>query len=299
MDINRKQFDQARDNLAEQSLSDTKKQAILSDIYEQSSAPARSGWILSPFVRLFSARRVLATALAVVLLLSGTAQAVSGSLPGDTLYGMKVNVLEPAALAFQFGQQDETEYRLALLKERVEELKTLKQNSREQNKKVTDDSRKASRKATAKTIAGIARTAAADKKDIRDYLKRKVKTYNRLVGANVAINVQWGAHTSTESAKNRGAADSDRQNTTESSQKKDGQTRSDDTDDTKDAGEDTTTGSTSTEKTTNPQTSASTSIDTRIDTGDNEGDEDLNAESAGTGKEKDGLPQKETKDEEL
>jgi hypothetical protein len=298
MDIDQKQFNQARDNLAEQSLSDTKKQAILSDIYEHGSAPAQSGWILSPFVQLFSARRVLAGALAVVLLLSGTTYA-AGSLPGDTLYGMKVNVLEPAALAFQFGQQEETEYRLALLKERVEELKTLKQNSREQNRRVTDDSRQASRKATAKTIAGIARTAAADQKDTRDYLKRKVKTYNRLVGANVAINLQWGAHTSTDSAKNRGAADSGRQNTTESSQKKDGQTRSDDTDDTKDAGEDTTTGSTSTEKTTNPQTSASTSIDTRIDTGDNEGDEDLNAESAGTGKEKGDLPQKETKDEEL
>jgi uncharacterized membrane protein len=292
MDINQKQFDQARNNLAEQSLSDEKKQAMLADIYKQGSAPATSGWILSPFVRLSSARRVLAGALAVVLLLSGTTYAAAGSLPGDTLYGMKVNVLEPVGLAFQFGQQDETEYRLALLKERVEELKTLKQNSREQNRRVTDDSRQASRKATAKTIAGIARMTAADQKDTKDYLVRKVKTYNRLVGADAAIKLQLGANASTDSAENRGSADPDGKSATASPQNMDNPIR---VDDRIKVQVDTKADSTSTDTTENSQMRASTSIDTRI----NVGGKEPKASSTDNKKEKDNLPQKEAKNESL
>jgi len=270
MDINKKQFDRARDNLAEQSLSDEKKQAILSDIYEQSSAPAKGGWILSPLARLISARRVLAGALVVMLLLSGTTFAVAGSLPGDTLYGVKVNVLEPVGLALQLGQQEKAEYRLTLLRERVEELKTLTQNSREQNKQITDNSRQASRKATAETIAGIASTVAEDKKDTRDYLERKVKTYNRLVGANVKIKLQLGS-TSTDPAKDKGSGDPDGQGATTSPQNIDNPNRPEDKDNTKIMEVNTKTDSTSTDTTEDSQTPASTSIDVRTNAGDNVG----------------------------
>jgi hypothetical protein len=262
MDINQKQFDQARENLVEQSLSDTKKQAILSDIYEQGSAPATSGWILDPLVRQFSARRMLATALAVVLLLSGTTYAVAGSLPGDTLYPMKVNVLEPARLAFQFGQKEKAEYRLTLLEKRVEELKTLRQN-----KQVTDNSRQASRKATAETITRITSTVTADQNDTKDYLVRKIKTYNRLVGANAKINLQLGANASTDSAENRGSADTNGQNATASPQNMDDPVR---VDDRIDVQVDTKADSTSTDTTENSQIPASTSVDTRINVGGKE-----------------------------
>ena len=292
MDINQKQFDRARENLAEQSLSDTKKQAILSDIYKQSSVSAVSEWGWIPLGRLFSARRVLAGALTVVLLLSGTAQAVSGSLPGDRLYSMKVNVLEPARLAFQFGQRDKAEYRLTLLRERVEELKTLKQNSREQNKQVTDDSRQASRKATVETVAGITKTVVADRKDVRDYLKRNVKTYNRLVGADAAIELQLRANASTDPAENRGAADPDGQHATASPQNTDDPIR---VDDRINVQVDTKADSTSTDTTENSQTPASTSIDTRI----NVGGKEPKASSTDSRNKESGLLPKERKHESL
>jgi uncharacterized membrane protein len=295
MDINQKQFDRARENLAEQSLSDEKKQAILSDIYKQGSAPAQSGWGGIPLSRLFPARRVLAGALAVVLLLSGTTYAAAGSLPGDTLYGMKVNVLEPARLAFQFGQKEKAEYKLKLLEKRVEELKTLKQNSREQNKPVTDDSRQASRKATAETINRISATMAADQKDTRNYLQRKVKTYNRLVGANANIKLQLGTNASTDPAENRGSADPDGQHATASPPNIDNPIRSDDTDDTETIEVDATTDSTSTDTTENSQIPASTSVDTRI----NVGGKDPKASSTDSRTEEGGLPLKERKNESL
>lgn len=83
----------------------------------------------SPYVyhyRWLSIRFAVPTAaLLVVALGGGTVYAAQGSLPGDTLYSVKVNVSEPVREVLALSQSAKAEFHTAVVKTRLEEAETL------------------------------------------------------------------------------------------------------------------------------------------------------------------------------
>ena len=78
--------------------------------------------ILSP---LTSTLRMPAMALALILVVTlggATAFAAAGTLPGDTLYPVKVNVIEPVQGLFSLSPEAKAEWQVSLAETRVEEV---------------------------------------------------------------------------------------------------------------------------------------------------------------------------------
>jgi hypothetical protein len=124
------EFKNATEVLRREKLSETEKRSMLAHIYQNGGAT--SGTVRSPFAfsMFFNRQQYLAAAAIVLLLTGGTAYASAGSLPGDPLYALKVEIVEPLALALHFDEKSKNEYRIAILQERVLEIQTLKEEGR-------------------------------------------------------------------------------------------------------------------------------------------------------------------------
>ncbi len=94
--------------------------------------PAPPHSVPSPYwYRLHVSARALALGLlAVVVLGGGTAYAAQGSLPGDPLYGVKINVDERVVGALQFTPSAQAAWQASLAEERVMEAEKLAQQGR-------------------------------------------------------------------------------------------------------------------------------------------------------------------------
>ena len=74
---------------------------------------------------LTSTLRMPAMALALILVVTiggATAFAAAGTLPGDTLYPVKVNVIEPVQGLFSLSREEKAEWQVSLAETRVEEV---------------------------------------------------------------------------------------------------------------------------------------------------------------------------------
>ena len=80
-------------------------------------------YIISPFY-LFMLKPIPIVALAVVLLLGGISGAAANTLPGDTLYPVKI-ASESVVTAFAFSPEKKAERNIALAERRLEEAETL------------------------------------------------------------------------------------------------------------------------------------------------------------------------------
>src|SRR3989344_5059718 len=80
-------------------------------------------YIISPFY-LFMLKPIPIVALAVVLLLGGISGAAANTLPGDTLYPVKI-ASESVVTAFAFSPEKKAERNIALAERRLEEGETL------------------------------------------------------------------------------------------------------------------------------------------------------------------------------
>lgn len=182
MKITQEQFNEARKTFSKRSISDVKKNAMLSSIYSESMI---SNWstpsLLSPYFSFFKQKTFVALA-AVVLLISGTAHASAQSLPGDPLYGIKVNVLEPIRLTFRLSDRSKNEYKISLLKKRVDELEQLKKGG-----KISEDAKQDSSKATHKNIKALKNSAIFNKNGENTYVSEKVKIYNDLIDSGLGV----------------------------------------------------------------------------------------------------------------
>lgn len=181
MKITQEQFNNAKETFFKKSLSDTQKEIMLSSIYSREIVNKS---IISPFFPylLIIKHKAFAVLLFIVLLVSGTSYASAMSLPGDILYDMKVDILEPAGLIFRLSEESKNEYRISLLEKRVEELSTLKKSGNNYQ-----ESQKASSKATNKNIKVLEQSAIFDEKGQNIEVAQKLELYNNLIDEELKI----------------------------------------------------------------------------------------------------------------
>ena len=144
--IKKEQFDMAQKKFLQATFSDSQKKAMLAHIYSTdlsnygASVPNNGAKlsdseivkrsheykhpVASPFW-VFSRQKVLVATIVVIMFLSGTAYASAQSLPGDMLYKIKTDVLEPIALFVRFDEKSKNEYRAFLAQKRIDELMEL------------------------------------------------------------------------------------------------------------------------------------------------------------------------------
>lgn len=193
--MTQEQFDKAQKTFSKKSLSDSQKQVILSNIYSQGAIPTQP--VVSPlssYFLFFRQKAFIATAV-VVLLISGTSYASAQSLPGDLLYVMKVNVLEPIGLALRFSEEAKNEYRISLLKKRVDELEELKQMG-----EISESSKEDSSRVTNKNIKDLESRAVFNEEGENDTISKEVEVYNGLTDPELEIdtNIDTNIYLNTE-----------------------------------------------------------------------------------------------------
>lgn len=177
MKINEEEFNKSTELLKGVRLTEAEKSAMLSNIYQTEIAPKPSG-VVSPFIfsSLFMRERVMVALASFVLILTGGGYAAAGSLPGDPLYGIKVNVLEPLALGLTFDESAKDEYKIELLQRRVAELQELRLNA-----DVNLASEEESYHAAERNIAELEASAVYDNNGINVEIEASVNTYNSLI----------------------------------------------------------------------------------------------------------------------
>lgn len=132
MENHESEFNKAGALLKGVRLSEADKSAMLKNIYREAGTSPITKAVPSPFsfTAFFQNHRYASSFVVMVFLMAGVAEASALSLPGDPLYGIKINVVEPVALALQLSETSKNEYRVAVLQERVEEIQKLKAEGR-------------------------------------------------------------------------------------------------------------------------------------------------------------------------
>lgn len=147
MKVTKKQFEKAQETFSQKSLPTEEKTSMLTAIYSEVGAPVASplnGWSL------LLSRRVAMACLIVLFVFSGGAYASAYSLPGDLLYPIKVDVLEPIALATRVTDEAKEQYRAKLVARRAQELEILHERGT-----LTEEKKEISKRATEKHLSGV------------------------------------------------------------------------------------------------------------------------------------------------
>ncbi|MEX2340796.1 MAG: hypothetical protein WD605_00540 [Candidatus Paceibacterota bacterium] len=181
MDNQETEFNKAAKTLKGVSLTTREKDAMRKHIYEATEVGEVVASTPSPFVySSFFRQRTLVALMAVFLLTASTSYASFASLsslPGEPLYDMKVNVLEPIGAAVRLNEKEKNQYRVTLLRQRVAEIKRLKEEDRlkSYNELI---SFKAAQKIIAEIEASLSFDAEAENLEI---ISTQVETYNSIV----------------------------------------------------------------------------------------------------------------------
>ena len=190
MNIKEEQFNTAQKTFSQKALSDVQKSTMLSSIYASTGQTVKTpvSSHVSPYALFFRQRAVVAMAL--ILLVSGTTYASAKSLPGDLLYGLKVNVVEPATLVLHFSEQSKNEYKISLLQKRIDELQSLQQRST-----LDQEAQIKSSEATDKNVKELETSAVFNSQGQNSDISEKIKAYNATIDSNLQIQTNIKAKT--------------------------------------------------------------------------------------------------------
>lgn len=186
MKINEAEFNKSTELLKGVKLTESEKTQMLSDIYQADSL-AEPPSIASPFMfsSFFVRERMLVTMASFIFIVMGSGYAAAGSLPGDPLYGIKVNVLEPIALQLTFDETERNEYKIKLLQKRVTELQALKINSG-----TNLASEEESHHAAEKIMNELETSAIFDEDGVNVDIEASVETYNSLISETFRLETK-------------------------------------------------------------------------------------------------------------
>lgn len=200
------EFRKATEALRGVKLSAPEKSAMLSYIYKNDPA-AGTGVRPSPFAysMFFYKHSYLTSTAVVVLLLGGTAFASASSLPGDPLYGLKVGMIEPLALAIHLDEESKDRYRVALLRERVVEIQELKTQGR-----LNYDVEGISAAAAQENVKDIEMSATLENDAATIEISGQIDTYNSIVEEAHRLEITLRS-TSTPARKEKDERSADRQ----------------------------------------------------------------------------------------
>lgn len=182
MRISKEQFNNAKQNFSEKSLSNTQKQNMLQSIYSEETVQADP--VLSPlssYLMFFKEKYFVAIAV-VVLLLSGTSFASAYSLPGDMLYSIKTKILEPVGLSLKFSEEAENRYKIQLLEKRVEELEKLKERDF-----LSKEKQKESRDTASKNVKDLESSAIFNEDGKNSEVSSQIEIYNNIIETELEI----------------------------------------------------------------------------------------------------------------
>jgi hypothetical protein len=183
MKIKQEQFNSAQETFSKKSLSNIQKQTMLSNIYSENKMVI-SQPIKSPFISHFTLikQKILVLIVIIFLIISGTSYASAMSLPGDLLYSVKVDILEPIGTAIRLNEISKNDYKISLLGKRVDELTELKKKG-----DIYEVSQKASSKAVNKNVKELEKSAIFNEKGQNIIVSEKVKSYNNLINEDLKI----------------------------------------------------------------------------------------------------------------
>lgn len=178
MENHESEFNKASALLKGVRLSEAERSAMLKNIYREAAATSVTKAVPSPFsfTAFFQNHRYASSFAVVVFLMAGMAEASALSLPGDPLYGIKINVVEPVALALQLSETSKNEYRVAVLQERIEEIQKLKAEGR-----LSFDAETISHVIAEENLAQIETSAMFTATGTNLKVSGQVETYNSLV----------------------------------------------------------------------------------------------------------------------
>lgn len=167
------EFTKAATTFKRTGLKAPEKHAMLARVLGASTLaqPIESPWSAAWFM----SHRFVVASLALFIMTGSTTLAAANSLPGDPLYAMKVNVIEPLALAAQWNEEERLAYRIELLQERVRELEQLRAQGR-----VDTASNYASFMATEHNLLAIENTEGMQRVTVQTDVATQVNTYNAL-----------------------------------------------------------------------------------------------------------------------
>jgi hypothetical protein len=103
-------------------LTHTEKEAMRSALF---SVPVSAAPLHSPYLRFFAPRAFAYAFSAVLIVGSGTAYAAQGSLPGNPLYPVKVNITERLETAFALTPEAKIDVNERIAERRIEEVVSL------------------------------------------------------------------------------------------------------------------------------------------------------------------------------
>ena len=185
MKITQEQFNSAQKTFSQKSLSSSQKNIMLSNIYG-GDIKVNQKVVISPFSSyfVFFRQKVFAFVIVFAFLLSTTIYASAESLPGDLLYGMKINALEPIGLALQTSIESKNDYKISLIQKRINELEKLDERG-----DLSDASKKQSLNAAIKIINTLKTSGMLDENGGNVDLLNKIRAYNFLIGSDLGIEM--------------------------------------------------------------------------------------------------------------
>lgn len=199
--INEREFNKARTSLSAARLPEAAKRAMLDRIYETAAdavlQPSPWSFSLTAFYRY-----TMAFGLAA-LLITGTAYAAAGSLPGDALYNVKTRVVEPLALAAHWSPERKDEYKIALLQRRIRELEALKASGR-----VSTESEYESHLAAQKNVTDIEQSPAFDQTAAKVEVSTYINSYNEIASDDLKLKtvIDLGTNVTSTTSTSSAAA---------------------------------------------------------------------------------------------
>lgn len=198
--LTEKEFEKIAKNLKEVSLSREQKESMLKNIYLRT--PSELAPTPSPFAFTFfySHQRMVGVLAIFVFAFTGTTYAAANSLPGQFLYGVKVDVIEPLKLSLTIGEEAKNEYKIHLLQKRVAEIEELQLGT-----KFDANSKSKSHNATLKNINALEGSAIFDSNGVNLEVSAEVENYNNIIGESFKIETNLlGKKKSDDSTKEGG-----------------------------------------------------------------------------------------------
>lgn len=166
MSIKEENFNRAKRSFSDRSVSDVEKKVVLSEIYSSGEEMSVASF--------FWGRKVFIAFAALLLLISGgTTYAATQSLPGEPLYGIKVNIVEPIGMALRIGEEARANYQLSLMDKRIKELETLEREGR--------SSDKAERQSSSAMLKNISNLEVVVDLDSSLDISSRIEAYNSLI----------------------------------------------------------------------------------------------------------------------
>ncbi|MBC7836817.1 hypothetical protein H7X87_03510 [Acetobacteraceae bacterium] len=160
-------------------MSTAEKAAMQARIFSAPVSDAKK--MQSPYIFFFSYQRAVAFALVLVVLVgSTTTYAAQGSVPGDVLYRVKVNVNEPVSGALAISNEAKISFHTSLAQERLKEAETLASEGK------LDESATAQIEASFDTHVAKAQTLAAD---------LEAQDPDAAAGVSITLDSSIAAHT--------------------------------------------------------------------------------------------------------